>query len=124
MARNFSATVQIDTKNLVSGIEEHDKKVKRLIASEFIYGEGEAVRFAKINAPWTDQTANARSGLHAKASSINGGESFELLLAHSVPYGIWLEVRWSGKYAIIMPTLNVIGHLMIQRIAERIGSLQ
>jgi hypothetical protein len=27
-----------------------------------------------------------------------------------VPYGIWLEVRHSGKYAIIVPSLTVQGN--------------
>jgi len=24
---------------------------------------------------------------------------------HTMPYGLWLEVRWSGRYAIIGPTM-------------------
>lgn len=125
MARSsFSATVTLDARNFQKNIEEYDKRVKRMIASEFIWAEAESVRYAKQNAPWTDDTGNARAGLFAKARPINGGESFELLLAGSVPYQIWLEVRWSGKYAIIMPTLNVVGAQMISHIADRIGRLQ
>lgn len=122
-SKGFNASVDFDATSLLTQVKEHDQKVKRLIGSEFIYAEGESVDFAKSHAPWMDQSGNARAGLHAKANPVNGGQAFELVLAHSVPYGIWLEVRFSGKYAIIMPTLNIIGNLMIQRIAERLATV-
>ena len=55
---------------------------------------------------------------------INQGEAFELLLAHSVYYGIWLEVRFSGRYAIIMPTINYIGAAMLNRIAQAVNRIE
>jgi len=64
--------------------------------------------YARENAPWTDQTGNARSGLHAvpfHEPLIAHG----VILSHSVPYGIWLEVRFDGKYAIIVPTIKAMG---------------
>lgn len=56
--------------------------------------------FMRRNAKWTDHTANARNGLKAIPER-KGASSFVITLTHSVPYGIWLEVRWSGKYGII-----------------------
>lgn len=55
------------------------------------------------NAPWQDQTGNARQGLFAQAQVSTN--RVDIVLYHSVPYGIWLELRWSGKYAIITPSL-------------------
>lgn len=66
--------------------------------------EAEAESYARTNAPWNDETGNARSGLFAQHDS-------EPMVVHSLtvygtmPYTFWLEVRWSGKYAIIGPTL-------------------
>ena len=109
---------------LADSIAQHDLKVKRVIAGQFIYAKGEAESFARQNAPWTDQTGNARAGLHAEVNVINQGESFELLVAHTVSYGIWLEVRFSGKYAIIQPTVDYIGALLISRLAQSIAKLE
>ena len=109
---------------LAKSIEAHDRKVKRIIAGQFLYHKGEAEAFARTNAPWTDRTGNARSGLHADVNIIEYGQAFELIVAHSVHYGIWLEVRFSGKYAIIQPTIDFIGHLLISRIAESINKLE
>jgi hypothetical protein len=55
-------------------------------------------------APWTDRTGNARNGLMAKHDGTPMVEHV-LTLYHSMPYGFWLEVRWSGRYAIIGPTM-------------------
>lgn len=63
--------------------------------------------YARDNAPWKDRTTNARGGLFAK-SNVNP-TNVEIILYHTVPYGIFLEVKNSGEYAIIRPTLEVEG---------------
>lgn len=60
--------------------------------------------FMRNNAPWTDRTANARGGLFARNAS--EGATHSIVCYHTVPYGIWLEVRFSGRYAIIQPTIE------------------
>lgn len=66
---------------------------------------------AKANAPWNDITGAARRGLvgHVQVN----GYIVTIVLSHTVEYGIWLEIRWEGKYAIIMPTLEAnFSHVM------------
>lgn len=60
---------------------------------------------ARTKAPWKDQTSNARNGLFVKAG-VPAKHVYQLTLYGSVSYQIWLEVRWSGRYAIIMPTVR------------------
>jgi len=67
----------------------------------------EVANYAKVNAPWTDRTGNARNGLMAQP--YDEGDNVGIVVYHSVSYGIWLEVRWAGKYAIIGPTIEVMG---------------
>jgi hypothetical protein len=69
--------------------------------------------YMKMNAPWQDQTGNARNGLFARPYV--EGDNIGIELGHSVPYGIWLEVRWDGKYAIIQPTLDEMGPFVMRR---------
>lgn len=59
---------------------------------------------AKQNAPWTDRTTNARSGLFTHVETEEG--SGRLYLSHRMFYGIFLERKHAGRYAIIMPTLQ------------------
>lgn len=63
--------------------------------------------YAKANAPWEDRTGDAREGLTATAEVED--EGFVINLFHTVEYGIWLEIRWGGTYAIIEPTIEEMG---------------
>lgn len=90
-----------------------------MIASQSMAPEVE--NYMKSNAPWNDQTGNARNGLFARAYS--EGDETGIVLGHSVDYGIWLEVRWSGRYAIIEPAIAAMGPAVMrrhERILERI----
>lgn len=60
---------------------------------------------AKRNAPWKDQTGEARRQLRAVADNPRPGVA-RVTLSHGVPYGIYLEVRRAGRWSIIMPTLE------------------
>lgn len=67
----------------------------------------------KNNAPWTDRTGNARNGLAARA--YESGDEVGIVLYHQVSYGIYLETRFAGKYAIINPTIDVMGPQVMQQ---------
>lgn len=87
-------------------------KVQRAVVGATEYGATKGQGHAKTNAKWTDRTANARNGLRAFAVHEPGRST--IIIAHGVPYGIWLEVRFSGKYAIIGPTLIYTGDLTMR----------
>lgn len=61
-------------------------------------------QWMKNNAPWEDRTGDARAGLTAEAH--HQGFRQEILIYHTAEYGVWLEVRWNGRYAIIQPALD------------------
>lgn len=78
--------------------------------------------YARSHAPWKDRTGNARNGLRG-ITAIVPGKSYAVILAHGVSYGIWLEVRWSGKYAIIEPTLRHEIPKVEAQLANLLGAL-
>lgn len=59
----------------------------------------------KENAPWTDRTGNARQGLHTEIVQVVNS-MVRIIMSHGVDYGIWLEVRHAGRYAIVSPALD------------------
>ncbi len=65
---------------------------------------GELEGRAKQGAPWTDRTTNARNGLRGEVAV--GTNEVKIVLAHSVDYGVFLEIANDGKYAILKPTLD------------------
>ena len=69
----------------------------------------EMVEYAKQNAQWIDHPGvheDARSNIQGVVVK-EGDGTWSIYLGHgkNVYYGIWLEVRWGGKYAIILPTI-------------------
>lgn len=62
--------------------------------------EGEA----KDNKPWKNRTGHAQQGLFGEAKAVNA--LLKVRLAHSVDYGVYLELANSGKYAILQPTVQ------------------
>ena len=74
-------------------------------SGKLIAQEGEA--YMRSNAPWNDVTGNARSGLTGEVEA--GSKGATVYYFHQVPYGIWLEIANSGKYQIILPTVQRMG---------------
>lgn len=68
----------------------------------------DAEALMKRNAKWKDRTGNARRGLYAIVGREGTFIFVELGHGKDVTYGIWLENRWNGKYAIILPTSEVV----------------
>lgn len=79
--------------------------LSRSIYQVMRFHQGPIAAQAKTNAPWQDDTGNARNGLNSSVEVL-GKHVYALTLYGSVKYQIWLEVRFAGKYAIIMPTLK------------------
>lgn len=69
--------------------------------------------YAQQNAPWSDRTGDARSGLDSLVEADD--DQLQVSLFHGVDYGIWLEIRWNGRYAIIIPTIEAKGSELLQK---------
>lgn len=77
--------------------------------------------YAKTNAPWEDRSGAARDGLTAEY--VDGGLfQHAIVLYHTADHGIWLEVRWNGRFAIIIPTIEAMGPRVMAGLGGLIGS--
>lgn len=93
--------------NLSESLNTGARKMEKEIEAILSYYAPEIENWMKNNAPWRDDTGAARNGLAARFFSDRDGKG--IILFHQVPYGIWLEVRFSGRYAIISPALQEWG---------------
>lgn len=61
----------------------------------------------KARAPWNDRSGAARAGLFGQVTS-SGGDAIEIVLGHTVNYGVFLELGTSKMAArpIILPVAN------------------
>lgn len=85
--------------NVLTNLKEEVEKLK-----------DEMVEYMKENAPWTDHPGENRDARENLQGAViwDDAEHFTIMLGHgaNVYYGIWLEVRWGGRYAIVVPTLE------------------
>jgi len=77
----------------------------------------EIEQWMRDNAPWTDRTSNARQSLYTDVN-FAVGEMVELIMAHGVEYGIYLELSNAGTYAIINPALDHFAPLIWQDVVR------
>jgi hypothetical protein len=112
--------VRWEQSELFRNARDLPRKIDEMVALVIEYHSSAAQAYMRHNAPWRDQTSNARNGLKATTMHVPF-KSHSIILSHGVPYGIWLEVRFSGKNAIITPTQKAMGPLILQMIGTRWG---
>ena len=112
-----SARIVILSDTLTPNLKLLPEKIEAAVATAVDYSATRAEAYAKSNAPWTDRTGNARGGLFAEPFH-DYGNNHGYDIAHSVPYGIWLEVRWDGKYAVIGPAVERFAPRMMRLVAD------
>jgi len=104
---SVSSGISWTDRSLFNNLDKAPVKFGAAMYAFTEYWSGEVRKEARNNAPWTDRTGNARQGLNTATE--HGPTTHSIILFHRMPYGIWLEVRNSGAYAIILPTIRTKG---------------
>ena len=118
MAR-VSVKVDYDDDRLRRNVDNYKEQFDRMLAAIVDYHSVAGVADMKTNAPWTDRTGAARNGLFTVVSHEPG--HYTITLSHTVHYGFWLEVKFSGRDAVIMPTVLSRGRALMSDIQERLS---
>lgn len=94
---DFSVT--IDAKEVIKNLNEIPPRVQAglTVIGETVGGKMKAT--AQAEAPWTDRTGAARSGLDYKC--VWEGTTLDIQIFHTVDYGIWLEIAHAERFAIL-----------------------
>lgn len=93
---------------LAAAIELYGDRVLTAVQAVAQYIATNMQNSAQHNAPWTDRTGNARSGIFGTAERDAARRVVVIYLSHSasLDYPIWLELGHGGRYAIIMQTVE------------------
>ncbi len=70
-------------------------------------------------ASWTDRTGQARRELRTEVEV--QGERATLYLITGAPHGMYLELRWGGRYAIVSPMIPRAGIALGQELKRRMA---
>lgn len=107
-ARNVGIVWKTPPDQLARAIEQYGDKVLHAVAAVAQFVATKMQNAAKQNAPWTDRTGNARSGLFGTSEAEFAKHVVTIYLSHGVliDYGVNLELNNGGRYAIIMRTME------------------
>lgn len=95
---------EFDPGDMINKINQAATKSEAAIA---MYADNAALtlqNYAREHRPWTDRTGHARQRLTGSVARVAQG--YQIILAHGVDYGKWLELAHEKKYAIIQPTIQ------------------
>lgn len=82
------------------GVRSYGRKVERQVRREARDVVREMQRYARENRPWQDRTGAARAGLRGYVEEPPG--SIRMTIAHSVDYGIYLELAGGGRFKALL----------------------
>lgn len=99
MTIKWTVSPNVITKNIRVYGETTMKNIHK-VADE-IAVDGKA--HMKNAAPWTDRTGDARRTLSTDVEK--SPKQTVINFRHGVEYGIWLEVKNGGRYAIVRPAV-------------------
>lgn len=77
----------------------------------------EMTAWARSNAPWTDRTGEARRTLHTIVEH-NPQVLGTIILRHGADHGLWLEIAYGGRWAIIAPAIDHWGPIIMKDIQK------
>ena len=111
---------------LATAVERYGDRVLVAVAAVAQRVATEMQNQAKADAPWTDRTGNARTGIFGTSEADFAAHVVTIYLSHgaTIDYGIWLELAGGeggmggGKYAIIMRTMQAHYEPLMQMLRE------
>lgn len=115
------ASFEFKPGSLNRNLKAFNYDINALVAGVVDYRGDKAVAWMKTNAKWQDQTGNARQTL--AAYGLHGSDFHELHLHGGVPYQIWLEVRWAGKFAVIWPAVKYQGLALMNQLRGLVNKM-
>jgi hypothetical protein len=112
---------RIKKDSLTPGIHAFDDKLQEALLTLLDYWGVKGTSEMRTGARWTDRTTNARNSLDYRVNR-RGGD-FSITYYGGMHYNIWLEIRWSGKYAIIGPVMISVAPRLRSMLADILDQL-
>jgi len=110
----------VPPSELAMAVERYGDRVLTAVAGIAQYVATQMQNQAKADAPWTDRTGNARTGIFGTSEADFGAHVVTIYLSHSatLTYPLFLEIGNSGKYAVIMRTMESHYEPLMQMLRE------
>jgi len=113
--------------NMVDGLIAQTNSKREAVFATLKGLEPQVEAWMKANAPWTDRTGAARSSLAGFAQDIAHNNMVLWFLygrqpnRMAVPYAIYLESRWAGRYSVIAPGVDHFFPIVMSAVRRVMG---
>lgn len=104
---------------VTAGMSEYERALYQAIYTICLRRKPEIENWMKANAPWTDRTGNARQTLHVDVEA--AVDRIAMVLAHGMFYGIYLETKNAGRYAIVTPAVDYWAPIIMADVRAVLG---
>lgn len=108
--------IRWDDKEIADKLTKSEKRMRAFIYASCAYHARRGQAYAKKYAKWTDRTGNARGSLTGRPYKRGNRTGFVIFGA--MPYQPWLEIRFSGRYAVIAPTIHHEGPELMKTVSH------
>ena len=105
--------LEFDIDCALAGLQNYFVGVTERLSEVGRSASAEMEAFAKQNRPWTDRTGNARRTMEgvcgwnsASAQGSASGDVFSVGVEGHMPYSVFLELGYGGKYSVLAPTVH------------------
>ena len=88
---------------VASRLRLYDQRSRSAMRAGMVAGAQRVEQWEKANHRWQNQTGQAEQGLKALVEDTTRG--FRIRNLHGAAHGIWLEVRFQGRYAILFEAI-------------------
>ena len=104
-------------ETIFANLDSHAARVQ--VAGKAIFEIYKPVleNYAKTHARWTDRTANARQGLHSDIVELSN-DTVALYIAHGMEYGVFLETKYQGRYAILWESIEAVQPQVLSKLRQ------
>lgn len=102
---------KLDLSKLVKNIKGFEDRFDVAMRAKCDIFSQQLQQDAQDNARWTNRTGEARRRLNGSYKRVANG--YNLILAHGVDYGIWLELANEKRFSIIPETIEYTGTFVI-----------
>lgn len=103
---------KIDISGIVDGLQSTETKAQKAIRMYATEGSKKLENYAKTHKRWINRTGHAVQRL--KGYIEEGINNIKVCIAHGVDYGIFLELRYERKYAILEESVRVNAKEVLQ----------
>ena len=96
--------IRIDIASALNGLYDYGCRAVSALDGAGRSAAADMEAYAKSNRPWTDRTGNARRTLEGVAG--RQGNRFSVGVEGHMPYSVFLELGFGGRYSILAPTVR------------------